>query len=434
MLRYYFGLAFESLRRTPWLTLLMILSMAVGIAASMTTITLRHVLALDPVPGKSERLFSLQDPSGASPTQSLFSYADANALRRLASHRADSVIFGAGITNALSAVGHREVIRQGVGIQYATRDFFRVFNVPLKRGRIWTRQEEDNASPVVVLEESTARELFRGEDAIGQSLRVGTTQYTVIGITGHWNPRPRYYDLNGVAGAFGGGGDAIFLPVTVMQYAPDDLMVTRACPGVLAALPSPPELLSSQCQWLSVWYLARTRRDGRMLAHSLGRGLASVLPPDRAHLMHLMDVRQMLLHADVVPAPVRMYALLGVAFLILCTINASGMQLSRVLRTSQQIGIRRALGARRSEIVVQYVCDALLVSCIGGVLGTGLTFVGLYTVRQLPDVYYADLAHMDGVMFILMAALVVACGTLVGLIPAWLASRIDPVRLIKVPQ
>lgn len=52
MLRYYFALALGGLRRTPWLGLLMILSLAVGVAAGMTTITLRYVLSLDPISGK----------------------------------------------------------------------------------------------------------------------------------------------------------------------------------------------------------------------------------------------------------------------------------------------------------------------------------------------------------------------------------------------
>jgi putative ABC transport system permease protein len=63
-----------------------------------------------------------------------------------------------------------------------------------------------------------------------------------------------------------------------------------------------------------------------------------------------------------------------------------------------------------------------------------LTFLGLHVVRHLPDLYYTGMAHMDGTMFSLMVALVVASGTLIGVVPAWLASRVDPALLIKVPQ
>lgn len=434
MTRYYLALAIDSLRRTPWLSLLMVLSLAVGIAASMTTITLRYVLGLDPVPDRSGRLFNLGDPSSSSPLGNVFSYADATTLGRLSGDKAIPVLSGAGITDSLTAAGHEETITQGVGIRYASASFFRVFDVPLKRGRIWNPREEESAAPVVVLEEGTARELFQGDDALGKQLVIGHTQYTVIGLTGPWNPQPRYYDLHGVAGAFGGGGDAIFLPVTTMRYAPERLMVNTACPGATAAPSSPPELLSSSCRWLQLWFLAGTSADARELKWTLGHRMQTTLLAGDARNVRLMDVGEVLTHADVVPTPVRLYAMLGAGFLLLCAVNASGMQLSRVLRASSQIGVRRALGAKRADIIGQYLCDSLLVCGIGGVLGMGLTFLGLYTVRHLPDLYYGDLVHMDGRMFSLMVALVVGCGTLVGVIPAWLASRTDPALLIKAPQ
>lgn len=434
MNRYYLGLAITSLKRTPWLSLLMILSLAVGIAASMATMTLRYALGRDPLPGKSERLLSVRDPTTASRARNTFSYGDASLLAQLASSDAVPVISAAGITNTLSAAGSEQVLEQGVGIRYATRHFFDVFDVPLRRGRTWTAQEEASAAPVVVIEQSTARDLFHGADPIGKQLLIGDTQYTVIGLTGHWNPQPRYYDLEGVAGAFGGGGDAIFVPVTAMRYAPENLMVSTACPGRSTTPSSPPQLLSSQCRWLQVWLLARDSAQAHALRRSVAGRLPLVLSAKEARGLRLMNVHQILTHADVIPAPVRLYATIGIAFLILCSINASGMQLSRVLRTSSQIGIRRALGATRPEIIKQYLFDSLLVCGIGGVLGMALTFLGLHAVRHLPDLYYTGMAHMDGTMFSLMVALVVASGTLIGVIPAWLASRVDPALLIKVPQ
>ncbi len=435
MLNYYFNLAIGRLLHTPLLALLMIFSLAIGIAASMTTATLRYVLGQDPIPSKSERLLNLQNPS-TSYMGDKFSYTDAKALSRLSPSDTSTVIFGAGITTALSIPGRHETIPQGVGVRYATPDFFHMFNVPLEHGRIWTHAEERNAAPVAVLNEETARDLFGRSSAIGKQLRIGGTQYTVIGLTGYWNPRPRYYDLDNVAGAFGGGGDAIFLPVTTMQYAPDNLMVSRSCPdiGRQPTLSSPPQLLSSSCRWLSVWYLAHTPESAKVLSQTLKSRLPQVLSVNRARELRLMNVRQIMVNADVVPAPVRLYFMLGMAFLVLCVVNASGMQLSRVLRSSSQIGIRRALGANRMDIVKQYLCDALMISSIGGILGVGMTFLGLYAVRHLPGVYYTDMARMDGVMFILMVVLVVVCGALVGVIPAWLASRSDPALLIKVPQ
>src|SRR4249920_414360 len=70
MFSYYLDLALRSFRRSPALTALMVLAIALGIGASMTTLTVYHVLSADPIPGKSERLFYVQldaQASGSAP-------------------------------------------------------------------------------------------------------------------------------------------------------------------------------------------------------------------------------------------------------------------------------------------------------------------------------------------------------------------------------
>lgn len=318
---------------------------------------------------------------------SRISFAAAQALSRMAGRHGDAVISGTGIVTSLAVAGQRQSFNGGVGIRYTTPDFFRVFDVPLEKGRVWTPAEAENGAPVVVVDAESANDLFHGAPAVGKRLRVGETLYTVIGLTGHWNPQPRYYDLGGPAGAFGGGGDALFMPITAIRYATEDTRVSRSCPGKAIAPAS--TLLSSSCAWLSVWYLVHTSEDARALAQTLKSQLPQLVPDWRARKLGLLNVRQLLTAADIVPGPVRLYALLGAGFLILCIINAAGMQLSRGLRGTSQIGIRRALGASRLEIIKQYLCDALLVSGLGGMLGVGLTFAGLYGVRHLRGVYYA---------------------------------------------
>jgi putative ABC transport system permease protein len=388
---------------------------------------------MDPIPGKSELLMGLQDPSEGTYAGSLFDYVHAHALARLWRQNAASTFTGQGIVTSFSVGGHDISNSGGLGIRYATPDLFHMFNVPLERGRIWTATEEENATPVMVISRDAADLLFHAGNVIGKQVRLGHTLYTIIGITGEWNPRPRYYNLNGPAGAFGGGGDAVFLPVTTIRYAPDDMMVPRGCSSQTTRAP-PSTFLTAECAWLSVWYMAHTKHEVVALKEILKSQLPSLVPPYRASKLQLLNVREILANANIVPGSVRLYSMLGAVFLALCVVNASGMQLSRVLRGSSQIGIRRALGASRVDIVKQYLCDALVVGGAGGALGVMLTFAALYWVRQLPGVMYADMARMDGAMFALMIALVVVCSVLVGLIPTWVASRADPALVIKVPQ
>ncbi|HEX5306187.1 MAG TPA: ABC transporter permease [Dyella sp.] len=432
MVRYYFSLAIGGLQRTPWLALLMVLTLAIGLSTCMITIALRHALAMDPVPGKSLRLLNLQDPSVPYEAGARFSYGEAGQLTRMGAPDAVSSESGMGTVTSISVAGQRVAMDGGLGIRYATAGFFAMFDISLERGRVWTRDEEQSAAPVALISEDLAAELFPHASPLGHQVGVGDTQYTVIGVLRPWNPQPHYIDLT--LGAFGTGGAGIYLPVKTIRYAPDDMLVFQRCPRSHPSLALPADLLSSACGWLSVWYLVPFEQDVSRLTHAVESQLPEVFPATPASKLHLLNVRQIV--ADVVPASVNLYALLGVIFLVLCVVNASGMQLSRLMRGTAQIGIRRALGASRLDIVKQYLCDALLVGGAGGMAGMMLTFVGMYFVRQLPlgEVRYAQMAYMDGTMFALMVLLVFVCSALAGVVPAWMASRADPALVIKAAQ
>jgi putative ABC transport system permease protein len=431
---YYFSLALKGLWRTPWLALLMVITLAVGVSANMVIITLRHALAMDPIPGKSERLLQLQLQNPAIPQGmgGWVTYAEAEQLRRLGAGSADSVETGNGDVDAISVGERRIVIDSGLGVRYATAGFFQMFDVPLKSGRIWTREEEQNAAPVAILAQDMAKRLFPGTSPIGRQVGIGDTLYTVIGVSGPWFPQPHYIDMT--LGAFGVGGDRVFLPVTAIRYAPSNMRVYQSMPRFHPQRCLPAELLASKCNWLSVWYLAPTEREVWAFTQAVKSQLPQIFPVEQARELELLNVRQIV--ADVVPAEVNRYSWLGLVFLALCVVNASGMQLSRLMRGTSQIGIRRALGASRMDIVRQYLCDALLVGGVGGLLGVGLTFGGLYFVRglSLDDARYTNMAQMDATMFGMMILLIFVCSVVAGVVPAWLASRADPARIIKVAQ
>lgn len=433
MYGYYFKLALKGLWRTPWLALLMVVTLAVGLSASMVVSTLRHVLAMDPIPGKSERLLQLQDPAITAMFPGMggwFTYAEAEQLRRLGGSIASSVETGYGFANSISVGNGSNPRTRVLAVRYATSNFFQTFDVPLVSGRTWTREEEQDAAPVVVIDQDLAGELFPHASPIGQPMRIGDTSFTVVGVSAPWFPQPHYIDLS--MGAYGTGGQGVFVPITAIRYAPATMQILQSTPRSHPQPCAPVELLATPCNWLSVWYLAPAESDVVALKRSIESRLPEIFPARKSQALHLFNVRQIL--ANVVPAEVTRMNWLGWVFLLLCIANASGMQLSRLMRSTMQIGVRRALGASQMDIVRQYLCDALLVGGIGGILGVGLTFGGLHVVRHLSfdDVFYTSLAAMDGSMFAAMVGLIFLCGLLSGVLPAWLASRADPALTIKV--
>ena len=139
MFAYYFKLGVKSLRRNPALTALMVLTLAIGVAASIATLTILHVMSGDPIPGKSSRLFvPLVDNGpiqgytpGDKPNDRQLSYID--AANMLASKQGDrrTVMYG--------VAGPVEPTRKDLNVFMAsgmapTGDFFAMFDVPFLHG------------------------------------------------------------------------------------------------------------------------------------------------------------------------------------------------------------------------------------------------------------------------------------------------------------
>ncbi len=127
--------------------------------------------------------------------------------------------------------------------------------------------------------------------------------------------------------------------------------------------------------------------------------------------MQLHNVRQWLQLRHVVPDEARVNALLSFCFLVVCLVNAVGLMLARFSARAGDYGIRRALGATRSDIFLQCLTETAVVGVLGGLLGLALTALGLAANRASLD-YLADalgpLTHLDPAVMALTVALAVA--------------------------
>jgi putative ABC transport system permease protein len=83
------------------------------------------------------------------------------------------------------------------------------------------------------------------------------------------------------------------------------------------------------------------------------------------------------------------------------------------------------LGASRRDIRRQFLVESLLIGAAGGLIGLGLAFVGLASVRQLGTAF-TEIIRLDRTMLLATLMTSIASGLLAGLLPAWRASRIDP--------
>ena len=121
--------------------------------------------------------------------------------------------------------------------------------------------------------------------------------------------------------------------------------------------------------------------------------------------------------------------LVGVAAmaLLIGAIVICGLMSIAVAQRQKEIGIRRSVGAARADIVIQFLLEAILVACAGGLLGAGVGLAGARIVAQVQKLPAVVLWQF----FATAIALSVSVGIVSGIYPAWKASRVDPIRELR---
>ncbi len=434
MFGYYFALALRSFRRNKALTALMVLSIALGIGASMTTLTVFHVLSGDPMPGRSQTLFYPQlDPEGMraylpgqDPPEQMTRF-DAETLLR--EKRGDRQTMTTG--GSASIEPQRDGLRPFlVDARYATTDFFPMFDVPFLHGSGWTAAQDEGRARVAVIDKELNDKVFGGANSVGKTLRMQGTAFQIVGVTDRWRPTPKFYDMN--SDRFG-RPEQVFLPFTTSR----DLKMSRNgsmnCWGDSRDDPEGSEGLNAPCVWIQYWVqLDSTDRIAGYRSYLANysaqqRAAGRFERPDNIRLNHLMGWMD---YNQVVPGDVRLQVWLALGFLLVCLVNTVGLLLAKFLRRSSEIGVRRALGASRRDIFTQCLVEAGTVGLVGGILGLGLALLGLWAVRQQPS-SYAELAQLDPMMLLATFALAIIASLLAGILPAWRAMQVTPAIQLK---
>lgn len=434
MLTYYLQLGLRSLKRNPILTALMVVGIALGIAASMTTLTVMHLMGSDPIPWKSAKLHYVQldnwDPDnafnddGRPPDQ--VTYRDAMALMEAGKADKQAAMFKL----ALPVQPENPEVKPFqslVRVTYA--DFFGMFEPRFKYGGPWDRKQDSEHARVVVLGKDANEKLFGGQDSVGKSVRLNGIDYTVTGVLDDWKLRSKYYDLTN--GAFS-DPDEMFMPFTTAVDLKQRGSGNNSCwksPGS-----GWEAYLNSECVWMQMWVqLDSPERLAEYKAFldnyvneqkKLGR-----FP--RPLNNRLLDVNQWMQDQRVVSNDVQVQTGLGFAFLAVCLVNTIGLLLAKFTRKAGEIGLRRALGASRREVFKQFLIESGVIGISGGVLGLVLTALGLLGVRAL-YAQYRTVASLDWSMVLLTIVLAVVSALLAGLYPTWRACRVQPAAQLKV--
>jgi putative ABC transport system permease protein len=439
MFSYYLDLAIRSLRHNKVLTALMVLAIAVGIGASMTTLTVMHLLSGDPIPKKSSVLFYAQvDPipklsySHAEPPDML-DYRSAVDLWGAKKADRQALIVNSAIKTLVPDLNQPALMEAMLS---TTSDFFSMFDVPFRYGGPWTADDDAHHSRVVVISSDLNDKLYGGANSVGRMLRMRDADMRIVGVLRPWRPSPQFYDVR--AGRYSHGQTSSYYSKTEDVFTPfssgleinDGNFQQFNCwqlPKVAG------HLVDSQCVWIGLWVELDSASKASAYRTFLAgyaaqqKSLGRIEYADNTRLRSLMD---WLDFNHVVPNDVRLQTWLALSFLAICLFNTIGLLLAKFLRRGGEIGVRRALGASRKQIFAQCMVEAGAIGLLGGVGGLLLTLGGLALIRMQP-IEYADLAHLDVAMFATTFVLAVTVSLLAGAVPALRASRIAPALQLK---
>jgi putative ABC transport system permease protein len=328
---------------------------------------------------------------------------DAAAIRQLApSVRTVAMNIGDGPGAQFHRVTYGNDSTKTMIVIGGTSNFAEINFIPLELGRFFTDFESERRRQVVMLGNAPATALFPATDPIGKTVRIGKHEFTVTGVFGK---RP---------GILGGNPDE-FLVIPLTTY--DKLFPPHRFRGYLlrmiqiAAVPR--EGFTQQDLIKDIEQVMRSRHRLRLDQEND----FDIVTADS--IMGILDnfTRAIMLALVVISSIALMVG--GIGVMAIMTIS--------VTERTREIGVRKALGARRREILVQFLIEAVVLTSIGGILGILLGSAIGYTV----NVFAGFPVSLPWWSFALGLGFSSLIGIFFGMWPAMKASRLDPIEALR---
>jgi putative ABC transport system permease protein len=438
MFLYHVRIALKSLRRSLGLSAVIVGGIALGIGVASLFSTIRHSMAKDPIPGKSDVLHYVRldswDPARAHPNADgippQLSYRDAMELMKSDIPARQSAMF----TANLYVFPDPKVARpKRTLIRLCFADFFPMFDVPFKYGSGWDRKADQGPEAVIVLGEEMNDLLFGGSNSVGKSVRIEDREFWVVGVLDTWRPSVKFYDITTKAVQ---PPEPVFMPFNFVR--PMQIRTAGNSDGWKGASgPGFEGVLASDQTWIQMWAElpdapTRQRYVDFLKAYVMEQKKAGRFPrPLRVEVTPLMAWMK---SQKVTPPEVTAMMVVSLLFLAVCALNLMGLLLAKFLARAPEIGVRRALGASRKDVFVQHVVECEMVGLVGGALGVLLALAGVAAVNGWAKtlINRPDLVQLDATMVFAAAGLSLAAGLAAGVYPAWRVCRIPPAIHLKL--
>jgi putative ABC transport system permease protein len=302
-------------------------------------------------------------------------------------------------------------------VQYDTRSYSMTVNgeypntlliraLSMMQGRFYNPEDQIQRARVAVIGSDTKDKLFSGRSALGEYIRVDGVSFEVVGVLAP-KMQPGDDNINRV----------VYIPFSTMS----DLKDTHYLD--------------------TIWFDYETN-DYQRIEQSVRYIMAQqhrFNPADRRALL-VFNLMEQVKHFETVAIGLKiLLGFIGTLTLGIGGVGLMNIMLVSVTQRTREIGIEKALGARRRHIFFQFLAEALTITFLGGVLGIILAYIVSLAVGRL-TLYSAMAKHAEGgdirlvinpITLIVAILILTAVGLVSGMVPAIRASRLDPIEALR---
>ncbi len=392
-------LAVREIRRHLLRSFLTTLGIVIGVAAVVTMVTLGQgatAAVAEQISSLGANILQIRPGQGfgrggGGPQPPDFEMADVDAI-------ADQVpgVRAVAPQAQSSGLAVRNAANWQTTINGTTEQFFTAQQWALSAGRIWNEAEEESGKAVCIIGSTVQRNLFRNDDPIGERFRIRDLSCEVIGTLAARGQ-----------GGFQDQDDVVIMPIKAVQRR---FSGNRDIRFIMVAVDDAYDTTSVQS---SIESLLRERRNIR---------------PGQQDNFNIFDTRQI---SETLQGTTRILTMVmgavAAVSLIVGGIGIMNIMLVSVTERTREIGIRLAIGAVAGEVLMQFLVEAVVLACLGGLIGLLLALIATFAIAPLIQVPFLFDPQINLIAFSVSALI----GIVFGYFPARRAASLNPIDALR---